>query len=150
MGGCCCKADGAGLSLPVVIPGGREAVAAVKSSDKAPWWARRARLELGNDTTYRVSYWVLREDQVKTKEINERLLETIEGSLNDTTAAAAASSVIITDGTAAKEVGVAEQRAKEFVKEQAEVPRFLLRDHRIDTTGGLPMTVVRILETMHE
>lgn len=159
MGGCCCKAaGGSGLEVPVIIPGGREAVAQTAAAPETapPWWTKKPRVELGNDSEYRVSYWVLQDDKVKTSAINERVLEAIDGSLNDTaatttatsysattTAAASTSGVVVTTTGGAGVEGVAEQRAKEFIKEQAEVPRFLLRDHRVETTGGLPPTMVR-------
>ncbi|CAN0416123.1 unnamed protein product, partial [Ectocarpus sp. 8 AP-2014] len=45
-------------------------------------WAR-AKLELRNESDYRVSYWVVKEDKLTTAAVKRRVFRNIEDQLND-------------------------------------------------------------------
>ncbi|CAM9744131.1 unnamed protein product [Scytosiphon promiscuus] len=121
MGACACKKTISSVStedqrIPVLI---------------ARVLGEQPRLELGNNSDYTVSYWVLHEDKMKTKAAQQRVLQSIEMSLNATAGGG--------QGVAAG-VGAVGRREKEVMTELVEEPYFLMRDHRM--SRGVSQTVV--------
>lgn len=84
---------------------------------------RDARLELGNKSDYVVSYWVVQEEKMKTEAVQERILYSVEGSLNTAVGIAEGASV---------GVGATAKREKETTTEKAGSEYLLLADCRIN------------------
>ena len=100
------------------------------------WGWDQPRLLLGNNSGYRVSYWVMQEDKKRTMAHNERIVTSMGLHLN------LSSSVSIVSGGAGLKGGVTREKEEIIETERGRRVYFLLRDFRMEPKGSTQPTLV--------
>lgn len=98
------------------------------SEDASTRWRGEPRVILANDSDYIVSYWVIQEDKMKTKEHREKIVHSMGLQLS-----------IDTSGGGL--TGDIKSKKKETI-EMEEGSHFLMRDHRMGAAGSTQPTRV--------
>ncbi|CAN0101489.1 unnamed protein product [Pylaiella littoralis] len=124
------------------------------SQQQGVWFWRESCVNLANDSTYKVSYWVEQECKMKTRAIQETVVTTMQTKLNGKTEIDGGDAIGMVAGLIGggggggglgMDVRVAKRAKTEtsVATEQTEmVSYFLMKDHRMEPRRGTPSTTV--------